>query len=157
MNLEKLGVALFLKSVSDKEQIKNHLKSSAKHLLLAGLKSFENLSEATKESDVLKPYKKADVTLQQFDALNKDLIKWLNDQGRTTKESKSVILRQIVGEVLEGISEEQARISESHDDSKDLKIKGLKAVSEVLRKKFLNADAASKKEDSASKNKSDVA
>lgn len=154
MNLEKLGLAVWLKAQGERSQIEDRLKSSFKELALVGLQSLSVLQEATLESEILKENPQAHKTLEQFDALSKELIQSLEASLKQESASKKdALYADVVGEILEGIEDEiEARQSPQNSKTKGEK-QVLESVAKVLQRRLLQKNDAPSDESSASSKK----
>ena len=151
MNLEKLGLLLFLKMAQDQQKIKQHLKNSAAEMTKACLQGFKILQAATVESGVIKTDTAAAKIVSQFDALADDLLKRFETQPASKKTAKTVIARQIVGEILQVLDEEKEACQISSDAQKSLKIGHLEAIGQVLRQRFFDETSETLTRNPASK------
>lgn len=151
MNLEKLGFLLFLKATQDHQKVAEHFKKALMELVLAALNSAKVLQTATLESEVLKPYGSAHKTLEQFEILNTELMDWLTQVSASKNSAKSVLLRQVIDEILAGLNAEKESLQDQMDPQKSLQIEALKAIEEVLVSRFLPAKDEATNTESASK------
>lgn len=151
MNLEKLGLTLFLKASQEHKKIVEPLKLALKNVVVAGLQSAQLVQTATLESEVLKPYGSAHKTLKQFDLLSHEVLNWIN-QNQDASASKKIIMRQIVEEIVLGLDDEKKNILKSDYNDKEAQIQALTAIVQALEKRFLDKNDAPKSQKSASKN-----
>ena len=155
MNLEKLGLLLFLKATQEHQKIAGNFKNALTQLVLAGLNSAKLVQTATIESEVLKPYGSAQKTLKQFDVLNSELIEWLGQTAKTGDASKKEVLRQIVTEILAGLADEKQALENSKNPLEGPQIQALTAIADVLKNRFLtDAQPAEQGPDASKRNAS---
>ena len=130
LNLEKLGVVLFVKYLRQFDVVRNHLASSLKELLMAASSSIEVSSEIAADTPGFNKFETLNSIIQKIDSLLKHSIDNLDvkEKNRDHDELKENVLVSII----QSLDDEIIYLQDSDENNIDLKIDALKTVKRVI-------------------------
>ncbi|MBU0504815.1 MAG: hypothetical protein ABII18_04220 [bacterium] len=137
MNLEKLGVLVFLKYFQEFGGARKHLVASLRELLLATSESIEATNRITAENQAFKKIDSVETIL----ALVNDIVKTTagrlrSAEGLATKISEEKIKKEMMQTMIEAINEEIEQVSDRVDPHKQAKIDALMTVRNVFTRQL---------------------
>jgi hypothetical protein len=137
MNLEKLGVLVFLKYFQEFGGARKHLVASLRELLLATSESLEATNRITTENQVFNKIDSVETIL----ALVNDVVKTTAGRlrqadGVTTKLSEEKIKKEMIQTMIDAVNEEIEQVSDRVDPHKQAKIDALMTVRNVFTRQL---------------------
>lgn len=132
MNLEKLGLILFIKYLRQFEGVKKHLLASLRELLMAMSSTLSISNQITSDNFILGRIHTLETTFRKIDSALNYSIKQLETKPSPATEPNNHLKDNIVESIVSVINEEIEKIAESSSINKDLKIEALDTVKKVL-------------------------
>lgn len=133
MNLEKLGLILFIKYLKQLESVKSHLMAAIRELLLAISSTLKLSSQMTSDHFLLKHFSPLEKSLHKIDHVLRFAVEQLKEDSLSeSTESQSHLKENIVESIVSVIDEEIKNISLSSSQNQKLKIEALNTVKTVL-------------------------
>lgn len=133
MNLEKLGLLLFIKYMRQFDQVKSHLLASARELLMAFSATLQVTNQITTDNFFFKKMGTVDSTFKKIDSILQYSIVQLGSSDQSeNQEQASKLKNNVVESIIEVIEEEIDRINETSNENRELKIEALLTVKSVL-------------------------
>ncbi|MBF0104126.1 MAG: hypothetical protein HQM16_02255 [Deltaproteobacteria bacterium] len=131
MNLEKIGLILFIKYIQQIESVKSHLGGALKELLLAMASTLDITTQITQDTFIIKNISAFKKTFKKIELL----LTYSINQLETTPAvpySATKLKKNIVDSLVTVLDEEIEKIAQSSEQNKDLKIEALHTVKGVL-------------------------
>ena len=156
INLEKIGLMIFIKYMRQIQDIKKHLEGSFHELLMAFEASIDILNQTTKSAPFFKNFSFLEETLEKIQTV----LTYANEQMEKKRPSAdpidiNTIKRDVFETVIEIIDEEILHMSHSRDKNKNLKREALLSIKAVFTNQIDHENAPVKeKRISARKNTS---
>jgi len=139
MNLEKLGLILFIKYMRQFEVVKHHLVSSIRELLLAMSSTLELTNQITTDNFLLRRFSPLEATFKKIDSILNYSIEQLEIKKEADNSDQTINLKDnIVESIITVIDEEIDKLSDSKSLNKDLKVEALFTVKDVLKQHINN-------------------
>lgn len=133
MNLEKLGLILFIKYMRQFDQVKRHLLSSVRELLLAMSATLQITNQITNDNFVLSRLGPVETTFKKIDTVLNYSIEQIGGGNENSEPQNDRHLKNnIVESIISVIDEEIEKLNAYESNNKDLKIEALFTVKTVL-------------------------
>ncbi len=136
MNIEKLGLLLFIKYVRQFELVKEHLANSLKELLLAASSTLNITTQIAGANPFYKFMPLMDATFKRLNALLAYSVKQLEGPPQNTGAKHEELRQNIIESIVGVLDEEIDGLILSDTLNKDLKIEALTTVKKVLYRHF---------------------
>ena len=137
MNLEKLGLVIFLKYYKHFTEVKKHIIGSVREILLATSASIDLTNYITAENFILRRFQTVDNVLHLLSSMVKFSANQLEpalDHG--PKDDFVKLKTEVVDSIIAAIDEEIEAVVDCPDTNKQLKIDALMTIRKVLLKQM---------------------
>jgi hypothetical protein len=142
MNLERLGLILFIKYFKQIDSIRKHLYASLRELLLATSASFDITNQLAKNNLFLKKSTTLKYAFQKIDHIIQYSVSRLEEEPKSGQGEQQELKQNIVESIIAVIDEEIDGIQMS-DGNAELKVEALNTVKTVLGKYMPHEDSLS--------------
>lgn len=133
LNLEKLGLLLFIKYVKQFDAVKQHLASSLRELLCAMSSTLEITDDMTRKGPLLKNATFLRSIFNRIEAiLDHSIVSLESHTNQEGHLNESALKEQILESIIAVIDDEIDTITESAATNKSLKVEALDTVKTVL-------------------------